>query len=252
MKNSLLGFPVLLMAALVAACSGADQNGTNNGGKGGEGGSDTGGSNTGASSAGGGGTGGDQTGGGNQGGGGSGAGNQGGNGGTGAAGGGNTGGGGSGGGNTGGPCGGKSGGSCETGDYCDYPDDLCGAADGAGTCTPKPQACPDVYDPVCSCDGTVYGNACDAAAAGQDQSLLGTCPNPSGQFPCGAGFCVEGQQFCQIQVSDVAGIPNSYSCEELPPACTLANATCVCLSDLPCGDFCEQVDKNFTLTCPGG
>lgn len=249
MKISLLGFPVLLMAALTAACSGADQNGSNNGGKGGEGGSNTG-------ASGGGDTGGGDTGGGNQG--GSGAGNQGGNGGgtggNGGNGGGNTGGsgGGGGGGSTGGPCGGKSGGSCTGDEYCDFPDDLCGAADGAGTCTPKPDACPDVYDPVCSCDGMVYSNACDAAAVGLDVSLLGTCPNPVGQFPCGSGFCVEGQDYCQIQISDVAGIPDSYSCGELPPGCMLADATCACLSDLPCGDVCEQDGKNFTLTCPGG
>ncbi len=243
MKKSLLLLPILLLAALGAACGGSDQNSSNNGGNGGSGAS-----------------------------------NNGGNGGSGAA---------SAtaatraaarpavgaaaaaapaagapaaaapaaaqaGGGTGGPCGGKMGEPCAADAYCDFLDDICGAADGTGTCTPKPEACPDVYAPVCACDGMVYSNACDAAAAGLDVSLLGACPSPEGMFPCGSGFCVASQQYCQIQLSDVAGIPDTFSCVELPPNCQVPDAVCACLSDVECGETCMQEDGAFTLTCPGG
>jgi hypothetical protein len=98
----------------------------------------------------------------------------------------------------------------------------------------------------------VYSNACDAAATGHDLSLLGGCPSPEGFFPCGAGFCMVGEQYCQIQISDVAGIPDTYSCAGLPPNCKTEDASCSCLSDVACGENCTQEEGGFTLTCPGG
>jgi hypothetical protein len=71
-------------------------------------------------------------------------------------------------------------------------------------------------------------------------------------FPCGSGFCDVSQQYCQIQLSDVAGIPDTYSCVELPPNCKVPDAVCACLSDVECGETCMQEDGAFTLTCPGG
>lgn len=235
MKLGLLGLSVALAATLAAACGGADQNATNNdtGGQ-----PATGGGNTGGKA-----TGGDDTGGANTGG-------------AGTGGGGNTGGGsntgGAGGTMMGGPCGGIAGTPCGDTQYCDFDEDSCGSADQTGTCEDKPSSCPDVVEPVCACDGKVYNNACEAAADGVDISLLGGCPAPPGGFPCGAGFCDQASEFCQVVISDVAGDPNVYTCHELPPNCLAPDATCACLSDLPCGSMCEEADGGFTLTCPGG
>jgi len=80
----------------------------------------------------------------------------------------------------GGECGGFLGLTCSDGEYCDYPADVpaCGAADHLGTCRPRPEACIEIYAPVCGCDGVEYPNGCYANAAGVDVYADGTCAPP--------------------------------------------------------------------------
>ena len=74
-------------------------------------------------------------------------------------------------------CGGFQGLACQANAWCDYggASGICGAADQLGTCTPRPEVCTDIFDPVCGCDGTTYSNLCDANAAGVDISGTGAC-----------------------------------------------------------------------------
>jgi hypothetical protein len=73
-------------------------------------------------------------------------------------------------------CGGLLGLGCAAGEYCDYNvNAMCGAADQTGVCRAKPEACDNLYDPVCGCDGQTYGNACSAASAGVSVAAAGEC-----------------------------------------------------------------------------
>ncbi|MEO8900962.1 MAG: Kazal-type serine protease inhibitor domain-containing protein [Polyangiaceae bacterium] len=73
-------------------------------------------------------------------------------------------------------CGGRLGNTCSSTDYCAYMlGQACGRADASATCAPRPQTCPDIYAPVCGCDGAGYSNACVAAAAGTGIMNTGVC-----------------------------------------------------------------------------
>jgi hypothetical protein len=62
-------------------------------------------------------------------------------------------------------------GMCDPDEYCLF--QPCAAE--TGICTPRPEACPDVWEPVCGCDGVTYGNACYAAMAGMSVDYPGPC-----------------------------------------------------------------------------
>lgn len=151
-------------------------------------------------------------------------------------------------------CGGHGGGTCHADEYCDFAANTCGATDEQGTCTPRPTSCPDllVAIPTCGCDSTVYGQPCEAFMAGTDLNAGGSCPVPAGMFACGYTQCTILTQYCERQVSDVVGEPDTYACRPLP-SCPSQFATCTCLATEPCGAQCTGMGTTgLTLTCPGG
>lgn len=153
-------------------------------------------------------------------------------------------------------CGGFAGVQCAATEYCDYPNDICGAADGQGVCRTRPQGCPEFYSPTCACDGKVYSNSCDANGAGFDISDLGGCMPPEANlFNCGHMFCNSTTEFCRKTYTDVPGTPDSYGCAPLPAACAGGAPSCACIGD-PCGApipaTCMPSGVGFMVTCPGG
>lgn len=156
----------------------------------------------------------------------------------------------------GGTCGGIAGEECGADEFCDYPSDDCGGDDGQGVCMPRPKRCPNLDEPACACDGTVYGNSCEANAAGFDVSVDG-CEPPAGDFACGSGFCALASDACFQTPNDVPDPPPVYyNCGDLPPACDqVAVPTCVCAQSLAvsCGGSCEDAaGGGVIIHCPGG
>lgn len=107
---------------------------------------------------------------------------------------------------------------------CDDPDEFCKTRPGEccrdffGVCTPFPPGCPDVWDPVCGCDGITYSNECDADAAGVSVDHFGAC-----DVSCSTDSeCPQPDQFCKFPTGSCGplGIPNGV-CRTKPAACPL-------------------------------
>jgi hypothetical protein len=72
-------------------------------------------------------------------------------------------------------CGGIAGVPCADGQFCELPPGTCDWADLQGQCVPQDPACPELYDPVCGCDGRTYSSDCVRRAAGAQKAHDGPC-----------------------------------------------------------------------------
>jgi len=147
-------------------------------------------------------------------------------------------------------CGGLKGLQCAKGDYCNYGVDAkCGAADQTGVCTPMPEACDDIYAPVCGCDGKTYPSDCVAAAAGVSVATKGECnvkPPPTGD--CGGlkGLTCSDGQYCRFAPETKCGAGDQLGvCTGLPKGCGELDAP-VCGCDGK--DYPNECEAALALT----
>ena len=82
---------------------------------------------------------------------------------------------------------------------------------------------------MCGCDGKNYASPCEAARAGMDISSNASCPEPTGLFRCGWGYCQHNVQYCHAQVGGAITNPGSYVCYALPAACG-GVPSCACVA----------------------
>jgi hypothetical protein len=149
-------------------------------------------------------------------------------------------------------CGGLPGFVCPAGQYCEFPDQMCGGNDDEGTCAQRPQGCPEIVDPTCGCDHQVYPSPCDAAAAGADIDDLGGCTPPAGTFGCGAHFCKQDAEYCEIFPDGTSAGTSTYVCQPMPSNCGNP-PTCACLSSAGCGGDCMTSNDGdgLEIVCAG-
>lgn len=106
-------------------------------------------------------------------------------------------------------CGGFLGLPCPDGQFCDVSvPGACNGADLPGVCSVQPEACIDLYKPVCGCDGKTYGNDCVRRAAGAQLDHEGACGEP-----CGTAVCGEGAYCCNASCSICA--PEGGACIQI-------------------------------------
>lgn len=73
-------------------------------------------------------------------------------------------------------CGGQLGDTCTEDQYCDYrAGQACGTNGETSVCKERPQNCPPLDAPVCSCHGVTYSNECIAFGSGSGILHDGAC-----------------------------------------------------------------------------
>lgn len=72
-------------------------------------------------------------------------------------------------------CGASIGRSCPPSDFCELPTGTCRLVSARGTCVTVPHICPDLYAPVCGCNGRTYANDCERRTARVDKMHDGMC-----------------------------------------------------------------------------
>ncbi len=136
---------------------------------------------------------------------------------------------------------------CDTSDDCvgdDYCARLYSDCQRQGTCSPRPSACQDVWEPVCGCDAETYENSCAAALAGASIHYEGECL-PSG---CQANMHCSAREFCDKEVGDCDGMG---LCQPRPSGCVPSGPTVCGCDGVTYGDSCYAALADASIAHEG-
>ncbi|MCB0343502.1 MAG: hypothetical protein KDD66_00215 [Bdellovibrionales bacterium] len=73
-------------------------------------------------------------------------------------------------------CAGPSAVQCASSLFCSFPQGDCGETGASGFCKEVPEACAEVYQPVCGCSGQTHSNSCFADMNRASLRSDGECP----------------------------------------------------------------------------
>lgn len=135
--------------------------------------------------------------------------------------------------------------------YCQKEDGMC---QGPGQCVKVPNNdCPDVYAPVCGCDGTTYGNECEAAAKGVNVASEGECCGPVAcTLYCRYGFKKD-ENGCEIcECLDINYCSSDFDCacgvDRIVGDCAMGNLMYIDTTK-QCPDFCNGIGGDLGMAC---
>jgi hypothetical protein len=126
-------------------------------------------------------------------------------------------------------CGGITGTPCPGNQICDVTlRGACQGADLSGVCVAPPDACAEIYQPVCGCDGRTYSNDCERLRARVQIDHEGPCGEGQACGGFTGGSCPDGQ-FCDIT------IPQACRGTDLSGICRVVGDACIEIYQPVCG-----------------